>query len=256
MTAVNIGIALDDRIDDKIAIVTGGGKGIGKAICLTLAEKGATIVVADKDVASAKEIASVGSNQSIGVEVDVSIEESILKLYAYIKEQFGRVDILVNNAGIFKATPILDISAAEWDLIQAVNLRGAFLMGREALRLMKSQQGGRIINIASMSAKTGGIAAGAHYSASKAGLVCFTKSLAMQSAEFGICVNAITPGLIETDLTKAWGQETNARLTERIPLKKFGQAQDVAEMVAFLASARGRYITGEIIDINGGIWMD
>ena len=129
-------------------------------------------------------------------------------------------------------------------------------MSREALRVMREQRSGRIINIASMSAKTGGIAAGAHYSASKAGVVCFTKSLAMQAAPYDICVNAITPGLIETDLTRAWGPETNAKLTEKIPLKKFGQPQDVAETVAFLASQRGRYITGEIIDINGGIWMD
>jgi 3-oxoacyl-[acyl-carrier protein] reductase len=113
-----------------------------------------------------------------------------------------------------------------------------------------------VINIASMSAKTGGIAAGAHYSASKAGVVCFTKSLAMQAAEFGICVNAITPGFIETDLTRAWGQEKISSLIGKIPLKKFGQPQDVAETVAFLASERGRYITGEIIDINGGVWMD
>lgn len=248
---------LEDNLNNKIAIVTGGGRGIGKAICITLAEKGAKVVVADKDVKSAEETAkSLCSERGCGVEVDVSSEESILKLYAYIKEHFGRVDILVNNAGISKTTPIFDMTAAEWDMILAVNLRGAFLMGREALRLMKAQQSGRIINIASLSAKTGGIAAGAHYSASKAGLVCFTKSLALQSAEFGICVNAITPGFIETDLTRAWGKEKNASLIEKIPLKKFGQPQDVAEVVAFLASQRGRYITGEIIDVNGGIWMD
>jgi 3-oxoacyl-[acyl-carrier protein] reductase len=247
---------LDDCINGQIAIVTGGGKGIGQAICVTLAAKGAIIIIADKDVKAAAETAAECGGKSCAIELDVASEESILKLYAAVKERFGRLDILVNNAGIFKATPILDTAVAEWDMIQSVNLRGTFLMSREALRVMREQRSGRIINIASMSAKTGGIAAGAHYSASKAGVVCFTKSLAMQAAPYDICVNAITPGLIETDLTRAWGPEANAKLTEKIPLKKFGQPQDVAETVAFLASQRGRYITGEIIDINGGIWMD
>ena len=249
---------LDDCIDGQIAIVTGGGKGIGQAICVTLSEKGAIVIVADKDLKSADETAEMigGKGKSCAIELDVASEESILTLYALVKKRFGRLDSLVNNAGIFKATPILETTAAEWDIIQAVNLRGAFLMSREALRMMQAQRSGRVINIASMSAKTGGIAAGAHYSASKAGLVCFTKSLAIQAAPYDICVNGITPGLIETDLTRAWGAEANAKLTEKIPLKKFGQPQDVAETVAFLASQRGRYITGEIIDINGGIWMD
>ncbi len=249
---------LDDYINGQIAIVTGGGKGIGQAICVTLSEKGAFVIIADKDLKAADETASMigGKGKSCAIELDVASEESIHKLYALVKKRFGRLDILVNNAGIFKATPILETTAAEWDIIQAVNLRGAFLMSREALRMMQAQRSGRVINIASMSAKTGGIAAGAHYSASKAGLVCFTKSLAIQAAPYDICVNGITPGLIETDLTRAWGAEANAKLTEKIPLKKFGQPQDVAETVAFLASQRGRYITGEIIDINGGIWMD
>jgi 3-oxoacyl-[acyl-carrier protein] reductase len=248
---------LNDCINGQVAIVTGGGKGIGQAICVTLSGKGAIVIIADKDVKAADETAAmISDGQSCAIELDVASEESILKLYALVKERFGRLDILVNNAGIFKATPILEITTVEWDIIQAINLRGAFLMSREALRMMQTQHSGRIINIASLSAKTGGIAAGAHYSASKAGLVCFTKSLAMQAAPYDICVNGITPGFIETALTQAWGDEVNAKLTERIPLKKFGQPQDVAETVAFLASQRGRYITGEIIDVNGGLWMD
>jgi len=248
---------LDDRLDDQIAIVTGGGKGIGQAIGVTLAEKGATVVVADMDLEAAEQTASMaGDGRGYAVETDVSSEASIDKLYSFVTERFGRIDILVNNAGIFRATPILDITCPEWDMVMTVNLRGTFLMSREALRMMKSQRSGRIISIASVSAKTGGVAAGAHYSASKAAVVCFTKSLALQAAPYGIRVNAIAPGLIDTDLTRAWGQETNARLTETIPLKEFGQPRDVAEMVAFLASERARYITGEIIDINGGMLND
>lgn len=243
-------LADNDNLNHKIALVTGGAKGIGRAIGSTLAQRGAKVIIADINISDARE------DGIFPIKADISNEASILQLFSYIKENYGRLDILVNNAGIFKSTPIVDITASEWDLVIGVNLRGTFLVSREALKLMMKQKSGKIINIASMSAKTGGMAAGAHYAASKAGVICFTKSLAGQAAEYKINVNAITPGLIQTDLTDAWGPEKNKILTEKIPLKEYGKPQDVAEVVAFLASERARYITGEIIDVNGGMLMD
>jgi 3-oxoacyl-[acyl-carrier protein] reductase len=173
-----------------------------------------------------------------------------------VKKRFGRVDILVNNAGIFKVTPIVDITAEEWDRIMAVNLRGTFLMCREAFRMMREQKAGKIINIASTAGKTGGVNAGAHYAASKAAVICLTKSLANQAAPYRINVNAVSPGPTETDLTAAWGEATNAALAASIPWKEYARPQDVADAVVFLASAKARYITGEILDVNGGMVMD
>ena len=248
---------MDCELNGQIAIVTGGAMGIGRSISQTLAGMGASVIIADIDSDSAaKTIATVGSESSFHVKTDVSSEISIKQLYKTVKERFGKVSIVVNNAGIFNMTPIVDIEVAEWDRIMAVNLRGTFLMGREALKIMKSQNNGKIVNIASLAGKGGGINAGAHYAASKAGVICFTKSLARQASPYKINVNAIAPGLIETDLTNAWGREMNASMTAKIPWKEYGHPQDVANAVAFLVSEKARYITGEILDVNGGILMD
>lgn len=241
----------------QIAIVTGGARGIGRAISITLADRGANVVVADIDLNGARKVvAMMKGRQNLCVETDISSETSVKQLYKLVMERFGKVDIVVNNAGIFRPTPVLDIDVAEWDAVMAVNLRGTFLMSREALKIMKAQKSGKIINIASMSGKTGGAVAGAHYAASKAGVICLTKSFAKQAALYKVNVNAITPGLIKSDLTEAWGAKTNRSLADGVPLKEFGQPQDVAEAVAFLASDKARYIVGEILDVNGGILMD
>jgi 3-oxoacyl-[acyl-carrier protein] reductase len=162
----------------------------------------------------------------------------------------------VNNAGIFKMTPILEIELDEWERIMAVNLRGTFLMSREAFRIMKEQRSGTIISIASAAGKIGGLVAGAHYAASKAGIICFTKSLALQAAMYRINVNAVCPGPTKTEMTADWGEEVNRAVAEKIPWKEYGRPEDVAEAVGFLASDRARYITGEILDVNGGFVMD
>ena len=245
------------EMEGRVAVVTGGAQGIGRAICLTLAREGADLVIADMDMDGAKETAAmVKDRQVLTLHVDVSSEESVKQLYSDAMDKFSKIDVMVNNAGICRMIPIIDIEVAEWDKIMAVNLRGTFLMSREAFRLMIKQGGGRIINIASASAKIGGVAAGAHYSASKAGVVCFTKSLALQAAPYKINVNAVSPGPVETALTEAWGEEINTSFAAIIPWKEYGKPQDVAEAVAFLASDKARYITGEILDVNGGLVMD
>lgn len=244
-------------LKDRVAIVTGGAHGIGRAICQVLARDGASVVIADADGDGARVTASMlGGQPAMAVQMDVSSEPSVRQLYSEVAGRFGRVDILVNNAAVFKMTPILEIAVDEWDRIMAVNLRGTFLMSREALRLMKDRRSGAIISIASAAGKIGGLVAGAHYSASKAGIICFTKSLALQAAPFHINVNAVCPGPTKTELTAEWGEEVNRAVADKIPWKEYALPEDVAEAVAFLVSNRARYITGEVLDVNGGLVMD
>jgi len=245
------------ELTGRVAIVTGGARGIGRAISLVLGREGAKVVVTDKNLAGAQQTAAaIPGGQALALETDVSEESSVKRLYERVIEHFGQVDILVNNAGICRMVPILEIEVEEWDRVLAVNLRGTFLMSREAFRLMKEQKSGRIINLASAAAKIGGLAAGAHYSASKAAVICFTKSLALQAAPYKVNVNAVCPGPTESEMTDDWGEQVNKDFASAIPWKEYGKPEDVAEGVAFLASDRARYITGEILDVNGGLVMD
>ena len=243
----------------RVALVTGGGQGIGRAICTSLAADGCDVVVADlsRDTASQTlELVKQAGGRAVAIEVDVSQEGSVLELYRQAELQLGSPEVVVNNAGICELTPILELEVAAWDRMMAVNLRGTFLVSREAFRHMQGRRAGKIISIASAAAKIGGAVAGAHYSASKAGVVCFTKSLALQAAPFHINVNAVAPAPIETAMTDSWGSERNASFATSIPWGEYGQPQDVADAVVFLASNRARYITGEILDVNGGFIMD
>jgi 3-oxoacyl-[acyl-carrier protein] reductase len=248
---------MNDRLDGRVAIVTGGGSGIGRAVSLLLAARGAAVVAADKDVSRAREtVAMMEGAQGAPIETDVSSEASVVELFSFAGQRFGQVDIVVCNAGIFRNTPIVETSAAEWDAVMAVNLRGTFLAGREALKMMRTRLSGRIINMASTAGKTGGASSQAAYAASKAAIICWTKSLAKEAAPYRINVNAVAPGPTATELTAAWSADRKAATLENIPWKEFAQPQDIAEAVAFLASDRARYITGEILDVNGGMVMD
>jgi 3-oxoacyl-[acyl-carrier protein] reductase len=169
---------------------------------------------------------------------------------------FGRIDVLVNNAGIFHRTPIDDLPVEDWDQLMAVNLKGVFLCSQAVLKIMKHQRSGNIINMASMGGQLGGIVAGADYSASKAGVLCFTKSLAKNAGPLGINVNAVNPGVIDSPMTRPWGPELLQKRIEETPLGRLGTVEDVADVVVFLASHQARFIHGAHIDVNGGIYMD
>lgn len=241
----------------KVAIVTGSGGGIGCAICQSLARAGFLLVLADIDEHAAHATAALLTDQhALVVPGDVANESDVQRLFARTAEHYGRVDVVVHSAAICRNIGILDITVDEWDRIVEVNLRGAFLVGREAFRIMKEQRSGRIIFLASAAAKIGGLAAGAHYAASKAGVICFTKSLALQAAPYKINVNAVCPGPIRTAMTAAWGDAVNREFAEKIPWKEYGAPEDVAAAVVFLVSDGARYITGEILDVNGGLVMD
>jgi 3-oxoacyl-[acyl-carrier protein] reductase len=246
-------------IKDKIAIITGAAGGIGTGTAELFARNGAALALVDLKQDSLTPLADRLQKEGCRVitfAADVSDEHQVRRVVQSTLEQFGEIDILVNNAGICRMVPILDIPVEEWDRVLAVNLRSVFLFSREVFRHMKTRRRGKIINIGSAAGKIGGLAAGAHYSASKAAVMCFTKSLALQAAEDGINVNCVCPGPTKSEMTNAWGEKTNNEFAAKIPFKEYAQPNDIAEAILFLASDRSRYITGEILDVNGGLVMD
>ncbi len=250
------------ELKDRVAIVTGSGskRGIGRTIALTLAQQGATIVVADLNkegiedtVAAIKE---TGGN-AIGVELNVTSKESNDAMVEKVLETFGRIDILVNNAGISQKATVEEMSLEDVTRIFSVNMFGLFLCTQSVLKTMKEQKFGRIINLSSVSAKRGGgVFGGAHYSASKAAVLGFSKNLAREVALDGITVNSVAPGLINTDIWKSLPKEQADSVIGGIPMGRPGETEEIAATIAFLASKEASYITGEEIDINGGSHMD
>jgi len=245
------------RLKDKVAAVTGGGQGIGRAIALALGREGANVVVADLDLEAAgqavREI-EAGEGRALAVRADVTRPADAAAIVQAAVEAFGRLDILVNNAGIYPSADIVDIDAAQWDLVLAVNLKGTFLCSQAAVRRMIDQGQGTIVNVASVDAKTR-TTGNAHYAAAKAGVISFTRTLACEMAPHGIRVNAVAPGWIATETLKAKSDRWK-RAIEEIPVGRLGTPEDVAEAVLFLVSDVAGYITGEVLDVNGGMVMD
>ena len=239
----------------KVAVITGSGRGIGKSIALKLASLKADIVVSDlidtKDTVS--EIESLGQ-KAIGVQCDVSNEEDVKNLIDKSLETFGKIDILVNNAGITKDNLTMRLPVEDWDSVININLKGAFLCTKAAMRPMMKQKSGNIINVASIIGLIGN-AGQVNYSASKAGVIAMTKTVAQEVGSRNINVNAIAPGFIDTAMTQKLPDKVKEELLERIPLKRLGSQEDVANLVAFLASDQANYITGQVFVLDGGMTM-
>ncbi len=244
----------------KKALVTGGSRGIGQGVALCLAKQGADVVINFHSKAQEAEavVASIKAlgRDSFALQADVSSSVEVAKMFAEVKSRWGKLDILVNNAGIVAFADFESITEEEWDKILAINLKGQFLCAKEAVKLMSS--GARIINIASIA--SGGVGVGfshvAHYTASKGGVVALTENMALDLSQKGINVNAVAPGVIETDMTKGLLADEKAKvgLLTRIPKGRFGKPEDIGAAVAFLASDEADYITGTVIYVDGG-WL-
>ena len=242
-------------LTNRVAIVTGSGRGIGRAIALKLAEVGATVVVNDIDEASVNSVAEeirAMNRKSLAVMADISSPSDVDRLVETTMTTYGRVDILVNNAGITRDQLLLRMSDEDWDRVININLKSVFLCTRAVIRHMSRQRWGRIINMASIIGIVGNVGQ-ANYASAKAGIIGFTRSIAKEVASRGITVNAIAPGFIDTPMTQQLRESYKEELQKRIPLGYFGTPRDVAEAVAFLASEEARYITGHVLNVDGGM---
>jgi 3-oxoacyl-[acyl-carrier protein] reductase len=244
-------------LDGKVAIVTGGSGGIGLACARALTAEGARVVLGDLDRdAVATAAAGLGADIATALEVDVSQPSDASLLVDAALERFGRLDILVASAGIHRATRVDELSAEEWDLLLAVNLRGVFLPAQAALRVLVPQRSGRIVTIGSLAGQVGGLAASAAYAASKGGVIALTKSLARYAGPFGVTANCVNPGVIDSPMTAGWPPADLARLTAGTPLGRLGTTEEVAAVVLFLASDAASFVHGAHVDVNGGLLMD
>ena len=240
----------------RVAIVTGASRGIGHAVALALASAGAKVVAAargDHAQGTADAIVRAGG-EAVAVPVDVTDAASIQAMADLALSRFGRIDVLVNNAGIARDQLMLRMKREDWDLVLATNLTGAFTCSQAVLKTMVRQRSGRIISISSVVGQMGN-AGQANYAASKAGLIGFTKSLAREVASRAITVNVVAPGFVETDMTRALTEQANRDWTSQIPLGRLGTPEDVAAAVCFLASDAASYITGQVLPVNGGMYL-
>lgn len=246
------------NLSSRVAIVTGSGHGIGRAVALKLEEYGAAVVINDLEgmTGADKVVDEIRSNngQAIAILADISVPADVARLVEQTVSAYGRVDIVVNNAGITRDGLIIRMSDADWDAVLGTNLKGAFLCTRAALRHMVRQRWGRIINIASVIGLIGNPGQ-ANYASAKAGLIALTKTIAKEVASRGITANAVAPGFIDTDMTRRLSESRRQEIMNQIPLGYFGTPEDVAQVVAFLASEEARYITGQVLNVDGGMVM-
>lgn len=244
-------------VKDRVAVVTGASRGIGRSIALALAAGGARIVAADISLEGCEELVrelSQNGTEALAVQCNVAVAADAERLVNDAMEKFGQVDILVNNAGITRDGLLVRMKDEEWDAVLGVNLKGAFVCTRAVSKVMTKQRYGRIINIASIVGQMGN-AGQANYCASKAGLIGLTKSNARELAKRNITVNAVAPGFIATDMTDALPEKVRQELAAQIPMERLGSADDIANAVLFLASDNSAYITGQVVGVNGGMYM-
>jgi len=246
-------------LNGKVAFVTGATGGMGKAICFALAKNGADVGICTHTQPEAarqmkKEIEAFG-RKAMTVRADVSLKSEVFAAIGDVQKELGPIDILVNNAGITLTGKLEEIAEEDWDRVLAINLKSVFLCMQAVIPEMKQRRQGVIINVSSVAAKIGGINSGAPYSASKAGVSCLTIQAAKELLSFGINVNAVAPGLVDTPMLDCYGSEKKEASIRNV-VRGAGRPEDIAEAVIFLASPGARYITGEILDVNGGIHMD
>jgi 3-oxoacyl-[acyl-carrier protein] reductase len=242
---------------NRIAFITGASRGIGRASAIALSTAGAKVVLAARQLDKLEEVAAeirAGGGEAFVVPIDLGSHDSIKEAFSKASKEFGRIDILINNAGLTRDGLALRMKRDDWDAVIQTNLSGSFFCIQQVLPAMVRERWGRIVNITSVVGESGN-AGQANYAASKAGLIGLTKSLAQELASRNITVNAVAPGFVETDMTASLSDELKAKITESVPLKRIGKPEDIAAAVKFLASDDASYITGHILDVNGGMFM-
>jgi 3-oxoacyl-[acyl-carrier protein] reductase len=246
---------LNGGLSGRTALITGAGRGIGLAIAKALATDGASVALVDIEAAALQAAALAIGDRALAITADVRCLEDVRRAVELTVERFGALDILVNNAGICSLSGIEDITEDEWDRMLDINLKGAFFCCQAALPyLRQSGPAGRIVNMASVAGQSGGVTVGAHYSASKAGLIGLSKSLAQMLAADGVTVNCVAPGTIASDMTAGWSEEIQAELITAIDLGRYGQPEEIAAAVRYLVSHAAAFVTGATLDVNGGLY--
>ena len=248
------------KLKDRVAIITGGARGIGKAISQVFLREGAKVAIVDiedpkKLEAVKRDLEKIGG-KVITIPCDITKGSEVNGRVDEVRKRFGRIDILVNNAGIIRRGTIETVTEEDWDRVIEVNLKGTFNCCKAVVAIMKQQRHGKIVNISSIAGKMGDITSAPGYGPSKAGMDALTKTLARQLAQYGINVNSVAPHAIETEMSAQWSEERRKEIIASIPLGRLGKPEDVANAVLFLASDEASFITGEILDVNGGALMD